>query len=187
MHIFFPAPRTLRPAFLITPCCCWSKTPICYLISKSFLLILATWTVFAALHLDISVVCPWVNFPFRFFCALHPTMRQDWARTWAKLIKPGGYLVTLEWPIRPDDKTGPPWPVSPQIYSDLLVPLGEPLIKLRLPFRWSARQGVDEWLILLIKSRRWELTLAFKTVVGKDWGTILSFLCLWPLGTICTW
>ena len=54
-------------------------------------------------------------------------MRQDWARTWGKLIKPGGYLVTLQWPIRPDDKTGPPWPVSPQIYSDLLTPLGEKL------------------------------------------------------------
>lgn len=74
---------------------------------------------------------PWVDFgfDFTFFCALHPTMRQDWARTWGKLIKTGGYLVTLEFPVRPDDKSGPPWPVSHQIYADLLVPLGEHLSK----------------------------------------------------------
>lgn len=39
-------------------------------------------------------------------------------------MKSGGYLIALEYPIRPDDKTGPPWPVSPQIYADLLIPLG---------------------------------------------------------------
>lgn len=69
---------------------------------------------------------PWVEvgYDYTFLCALHPTMRGDWARTWGKLIKPGGCLVTLEFPIRPDDKTGPPWPVSHQIYTDLLGPLG---------------------------------------------------------------
>ena len=58
-------------------------------------------------------------------CALHPSLRNDWARTWNKVMKSGGYLIALEYPIRPDDKTGPPWPVSPQIYADLLIPLGE--------------------------------------------------------------
>ena len=57
-------------------------------------------------------------------CALHPSLRNDWARTWTKVVKSGGYLIALEYPIRPDDKTGPPWPVSPQIYADLLMPLG---------------------------------------------------------------
>lgn len=63
-------------------------------------------------------------------CALHPSLRRDWARTWAKVIKPGSHLVTLEYPIRPDDKTGPPWAVSPQIYSDLLIPSGPPPLPL---------------------------------------------------------
>jgi len=69
---------------------------------------------------------PWVDIGFdhTFMCALHPSLRRDWARTWAKVIKPGSHLVTLEYPIRPDDKTGPPWAVSPQIYSDLLIPSG---------------------------------------------------------------
>ena len=60
-----------------------------------------------------------------FFCALHPNMRQHWASTWAKVIKPGGFLVTLEFPIRPDDNSGPPWAVTPQLYSDCLTPQGE--------------------------------------------------------------
>ena len=62
-----------------------------------------------------------------FMCALHPSLRNDWARTWNKVVKSGGYLIALEYPIRPDDKTGPPWPVSPQIYADLLMPLGKSL------------------------------------------------------------
>lgn len=35
----------------------------------------------------------------QFFCALHPEMRGRWAATWARLIRPGGRLVTLVFPI----------------------------------------------------------------------------------------
>ena len=55
-------------------------------------------------------------------------------------MKSGGHLIALEYPIRPDDKTGPPWPVSPQIYADLLIPLGEPLPSVSLNIGHAFKQ-----------------------------------------------
>lgn len=78
----------------------------------------------------------------RFMCALHPSLRNDWARTWTKVMKSGGYLIALEYPIRPDDKTGPPWPVSPQIYADLLIPLGQIPVT---PFPFFAKDLFKDW------------------------------------------
>ena len=82
-------------------------------------------------------LCRSIHLPCRrFMCALHPSLRNDWARTWNKVVKCGGYLIALEYPIRPDDKTGPPWPVSPQIYADLLMPLGRSPLTQKLDARF---------------------------------------------------
>ena len=37
-----------------------------------------------------------------------------------KLIKPGGYLITLVFPIRPYDEYGPPFYVQPEHYVEVL-------------------------------------------------------------------
>ncbi|KXZ45501.1 hypothetical protein GPECTOR_54g243 [Gonium pectorale] len=67
-----------------------------------------------------------VGYDYTFGCAMHPTMRQDWATHWARHLRPGGCLVALVFPIRPtaDPNVGPPFPVSPQLYTELLVPKG---------------------------------------------------------------
>ena len=59
---------------------------------------------------------------------MHPSMRQSWATHWSRHVRPGGLLVTLVFPIKPDEdpNVGPPFPVSPQLYTQLLGPHGEP-------------------------------------------------------------
>jgi hypothetical protein len=57
-------------------------------------------------------------------------MRKDWAANWARLLKPGGELLTMIYPIDPSRDvskgyTGPPWPVTPELYTELLLPAGE--------------------------------------------------------------
>ena len=51
----------------------------------------------------------------RFFVAIPPQMRPSWARQMNKLVKPGGYLVSLVYPMDPLVRTGtgPPYYVRP--------------------------------------------------------------------------
>ena len=54
-------------------------------------------------------------------------MRSDWAKGWARFIKPGGTLIATVFPVFSDDagnpfnskNTGPPWPVTPEDYQEL--------------------------------------------------------------------
>jgi hypothetical protein len=62
--------------------------------------------------------------PFRFFCALHPDMRKSWAEAWHCHLKPGGFLITLQFPLEPDGREGPPWPVQKEAYEKVLLPVG---------------------------------------------------------------
>lgn len=68
-----------------------------------------------------------LGYDYTFFCALHPSMRPDWAAGWARRISEGGHLVTLMFPVvgpEAQGNTGPPWPVTYQAYEDVLAPLG---------------------------------------------------------------
>lgn len=49
-------------------------------------------------------------------------MRADWGRQMNALVKPGGYLITLIFPIDPPKDTGPPFFVRPEHYIE---PLGK--------------------------------------------------------------
>ena len=60
------------------------------------------------------------GYDYTFMCALHPDMRPDWAAAWARFLKPGGTLACLVFPVDSERQTGPPWPVTPEIYEDLL-------------------------------------------------------------------
>jgi methyl halide transferase len=55
-----------------------------------------------------------------FFVAILPSMRKDWGQKIASLIKPGGYLVTLVFPIDPPQDHGPPFFVRPEHYVEVL-------------------------------------------------------------------
>jgi len=70
-----------------------------------------------------------------FLCAIPPSMRESWAKSWHALLSPGGELITLIFPIKPgvdptDDKPGPgpPFGLSQNLVSQLLSPLGFELI-----------------------------------------------------------
>ncbi|KAK9812317.1 hypothetical protein WJX73_001774 [Symbiochloris irregularis] len=67
-----------------------------------------------------------VGYDCTFLCALQPHQFKDWAAAWAKAIKPGGHLITLQFPLDTceDGTKCPPWPMSKQLYADLLTPHG---------------------------------------------------------------
>ncbi|KDQ52464.1 hypothetical protein JAAARDRAFT_198376 [Jaapia argillacea MUCL 33604] len=58
-------------------------------------------------------------YDYTFFVAILPTMRPDWARQMTALVKPGGYLITLVFPLHHND-AGPPFPVELGHYEELL-------------------------------------------------------------------
>ncbi|RKP26705.1 thiol methyltransferase 1, partial [Syncephalis pseudoplumigaleata] len=61
-------------------------------------------------------------FDYSFLCAIQPEQRSEWGRRMAELIRPGGLLVTLMFPLDPSLMTGPPFSLSVEIYHQLLDP-----------------------------------------------------------------
>ncbi|KAL4944564.1 hypothetical protein BDV06DRAFT_220190 [Aspergillus oleicola] len=60
-------------------------------------------------------------YDYTFLCALHPTRRPRWAERMAELLRPGGFLVCLEFPMYKDPEApGPPWGVN-GVHSELLA------------------------------------------------------------------
>lgn len=55
---------------------------------------------------------------------MHPSDRPSWAQSWSDAIKPGGTLIALLWPVDPalDPLVGPPFPVTIELYRELLGP-----------------------------------------------------------------
>ena len=70
------------------------------------------------------------TFDYTFFCALPPPLRAAWGQRHAELLKPGGQLLTLAFPIGPDEQAadpavaGPPHTVSIAEYKQALEPHG---------------------------------------------------------------
>ena len=62
-------------------------------------------------------------YDYTFFCALEPGQRDAWAARMGQLVKPGGNLVTLMFPLDGDRAGGPPFSVSKADYLDRLEPL----------------------------------------------------------------
>ncbi|KAF8055990.1 rhbg [Scenedesmus sp. PABB004] len=96
------------------------------------------------------------GYDLTFLCALRPDMRPAWAAGWARLLAPGGLLVTVVYPVDAslDPGTGPPWPLTPDLYRDLLPPAGFELVSLEpVPEELSlpSRRG-REWLGLWRRS-----------------------------------
>jgi methyl halide transferase len=52
--------------------------------------------------------------------AIHPSLRDDWGRQMNALIKPGGYLIALVYPLDPETNTGPPFYVRLEHYVKVL-------------------------------------------------------------------
>jgi len=59
-------------------------------------------------------------YDYTFFVALPPAMRPDWGKQMTKLIKRGGFLITLMFPLDPPQDYGPPYFVRPNHYEEVL-------------------------------------------------------------------
>ena len=74
-------------------------------------------------------------------------MRESWAKQMSKLIKPGGELLTLVYPVNKETdpkKEGPPFPVTPEIYKELLLSNGFECVYLeRVPEHLSHPDRVE--------------------------------------------
>ena len=73
-------------------------------------------------------------YDYTFLCALDPSVRKDWASQMSALVKPGGLLMTLIFPIneeRPRDQ-GPPFPVTLALLEQLLAPVGFEKLQLEM-------------------------------------------------------
>ncbi|KAF2752072.1 S-adenosyl-L-methionine-dependent methyltransferase [Sporormia fimetaria CBS 119925] len=70
-----------------------------------------------------------VIYDYTFLCALLPSMRRDWATRMAQLLRPGGLLVCLEFPLWKSPKElGPPWGLK-GVYWDLLACGGDGIVE----------------------------------------------------------
>lgn len=87
-------------------------------------------------YFDMNVEDPAELFDFiydyTFLCALDPSVRVEWAKQTAKLLRQGGELITLIFPIRGQDNLGPPFSVSMEGVRDLLEPVGFECLELEL-------------------------------------------------------
>ncbi|OCH88290.1 S-adenosyl-L-methionine-dependent methyltransferase [Obba rivulosa] len=59
-------------------------------------------------------------YDYTFFVAIPPSRRAEWGRQMAALLRSGGILVTLVFPIDPPQEVGPPFFVRPEHYVDVL-------------------------------------------------------------------
>ncbi|KAL6769479.1 hypothetical protein ACKKBG_A31170 [Auxenochlorella protothecoides x Auxenochlorella symbiontica] len=81
-----------------------------------------------------------------FLCAMHPTMREDWAKAWHGHLSPGGKLITLIFPINPAADPGPPWYIHADMCKELLIPAGfelETLEKVPDELSLKGREGME--------------------------------------------
>lgn len=82
-----------------------------------------------------------LGWEYTLLSALHPSMFPAWAAAWARAIAPGGVLVTLMFPVDPNHEGGgPPYPVTPELYKELLEGVGFMCIALE---RVDAKAGLS--------------------------------------------
>ncbi|KAK6514341.1 hypothetical protein TWF506_008737 [Arthrobotrys conoides] len=68
-----------------------------------------------------------VVYDYTFLCALDPSqgLREKWADRMAGLVRKGGVLICLEFPLYKDlELPGPPWPLREGVYRGLLENVG---------------------------------------------------------------
>lgn len=83
-------------------------------------------------------------YDYTFLCALDPSIRADWADKMAQIIKPGGILLTLIFPIWVSPPaTGPPFAVSLDLFEELLLPRGFECLELRMLEKDLCQEGRD--------------------------------------------
>ncbi|KAH9812746.1 S-adenosyl-L-methionine-dependent methyltransferase [Melampsora americana] len=72
-------------------------------------------------------------YDYTFLCAILPSKRQEWSRRYSELIKKGGKLITLIYPIDGDRPGGPPFSLDPDEVTELLTNVGFKRIHYKIP------------------------------------------------------
>lgn len=81
------------------------------------------------------------------FCAIHPARRPEYVQVARSILKPGGMLAALFYPLR-EGSGGPPFPVSREEIRRLFEPCFTFLEALVPPESVEPRRGL-EWLVLM--------------------------------------
>ncbi|KAI9312796.1 S-adenosyl-L-methionine-dependent methyltransferase [Dichotomocladium elegans] len=58
-------------------------------------------------------------YDYTFLCAMPPVMRPQWSSRMAEIIRPGGVLIALMYPLE-EREGGPPFGLSEEVYMELL-------------------------------------------------------------------
>lgn len=90
-----------------------------------------------------------LNIPCRFFVAIPPKLRSTWGAIMSEIVKPGGYLITLIYPIGPYTEIGPPFYVRPEHHVEVLGP-GWEKVEDKIPER-SVESHVDRERLVVWK------------------------------------
>ena len=81
-------------------------------------------------------------YDYTFFCALDPSIRQQWGEKMAALVSTGGELCTIMFPIG-EKEGGPPFKVSIEDYKSILEPLGFEAFQLEMLPAELCHEGRD--------------------------------------------
>ena len=79
--------------------------------------------------------------------AIPPSKRPEWASQINALVKSGGFLITLIYPIKPFTEEGPPFFVRPEHYVDILADKWEKVID-RIPVESQESHVGQERLVV---------------------------------------
>ncbi|PPQ80622.1 hypothetical protein CVT25_001651 [Psilocybe cyanescens] len=87
-----------------------------------------------------------------FFCAIPPLMRKTWGTQIAALVKPGGHLIVIVYPIfSPYTPEGPPYYIRAKHYEELLAPSPEKILD-KVP-EVSSPSHIDKERLVVWKRR----------------------------------
>jgi hypothetical protein len=89
----------------------------------------------------------WLTSVDRFFVAIPPEKRPEWGRRMIKLVKPGGYLISLVYPMDPPVHNGPPFYVRPNHQVEVLGEGWEKLIDEEPENSLEAHRGRERLLV----------------------------------------
>jgi methyl halide transferase len=84
------------------------------------------------------------------FCAIAPRRRREYVEVLERILRPGGWLLAVFWPVRPGGG-GPPFPMSRAGVRRLLAP-GFRIEREGPPPRPVLRRQPHEWLVFAYRT-----------------------------------
>ncbi|GAA5967140.1 hypothetical protein JCM11641_000452 [Rhodosporidiobolus odoratus] len=86
-------------------------------------------------------------YDYTFFCAIPPSWRTKWGRRYAEIVRPGGLLIALAYPLDGNREGGPPYSVSEEAYDTVLATNFEKIYSRKPGKSSEGRAGRDKMLV----------------------------------------